>query len=248
MRRFLPGTALALLLPTLAVAQTPRLIVELEGGPVWQSYNDVEVPNDGTATRFALDELAGTGPWPAGRLYLTWNLGERHGLRALVAPFSLTETGTPAEPIGFAGADYAAGEPVEATYTFNSYRLTYRYRALGGDRSAAWIGFTAKIRDATIALEQGPTSSRKDDVGFVPLLHLAGDWYFAPDWRLRFDADGLAGGPGRAIDATLKLGYDIGRHWTVSAGYRTLEGGADVDEVYAFAWLHYLVGSVSYRW
>jgi hypothetical protein len=248
MRRFLPGTALALLLPTLAVAQSPRLIVELEGGPVWQSYNDVEVPNDGTATRFALDELAGTGPWPAGRLYLTWNLGERHGLRALVAPFSLTETGTPAEPIGFAGADYAAGEPVEATYTFNSYRLTYRYRALGGDRSAAWIGFTAKIRDATIALEQGPTSSRKDDVGFVPLLHLAGDWYFAPDWRLRFDADGLAGGPGRAIDATLKLGYDIGRHWTVSAGYRTLEGGADVDEVYAFAWLHYLVGSVSYRW
>ena len=248
MRRFLPGAALALLLPASALAQTPRLIVEFEGGPVWQSYNDVEVPNDGTATRFALDELGGTGPWPAGRLYLTWNLGERHGLRALVAPFSLTETGTPAEAIRFAGTDYAAGEPVEATYTFNSYRLTYRYRALGGDRSAGWIGFTAKIRDATIALDQGQTSSRKDDVGFVPLLHLAGDWYLAPDWRLRFDADGLAGGPGRAIDAALKLGYDIDRNWTVSAGYRTLEGGADVDEVYAFAWLHYLVGSVSYRW
>jgi hypothetical protein len=248
MRRFLPAAALALLLPASALAQTPRFIVELEGGPVWQSYNDVEVPNDGTATRFALDELAGNGPWPAGRLYLTWNLSERHGLRALAAPFSLTETGVSAEPIRFAGADYAAGEPVKATYTFNSYRLTYRYRVLGGDRSAAWIGFTAKIRDATIALEQGPTSSRKDDVGFVPLLHLAGDWYFAAAWRLRFDADALAGGPGRAIDAALKLGYDIGRNWTVSAGYRTLEGGADVEEVYAFAWLHYLVGSVSYRW
>ncbi|HEU4954523.1 MAG TPA: hypothetical protein VFT28_08125 [Gemmatimonadales bacterium] len=248
MRRLLPVAALVLLLPAPTIAQTSRLIVELEGGPVWQSYNDVEVPNDGTATRFALDELAGTGPWPAGRLYLTWNLSDRHGLRALVAPFSLTETGTPAEPIGFAGADYAAGEPVEATYTFNSYRLTYRYRVLGGDRSTAWIGLTAKIRDATIALEQGPTSSRKDDVGFVPLLHLAGDWYFAPDWRLRLDADGLAGGPGRAIDAALKLGYDVDRNWTVSAGYRTLEGGADVEEVYAFAWLHYLVGSVSYRW
>jgi hypothetical protein len=248
MRRFLPAAAIALLLPASALAQTPRFIVELEGGPVWQSYNDVEVPNDGTATRFALDELAGNGPWPAGRLYLTWNLSERHGLRALAAPFSLTETGVSAEPIRFAGADYAAGEPVKATYTFNSYRLTYRYRVLGGDRSAAWIGFTAKIRDATIALEQGPTASRKDDVGFVPLLHLAGDLYFASDWRFRFDADGLAGGPGRAIDATLKLGYDIDRNWTASAGYRTLEGGADVEEVYAFAWLHYLVGSVSYQW
>ena len=121
-------------------------------------------------------------------------------------------------------------------------------QAYGGDGSTAWIGFTAKIRDATIALEQGPTSSRKDDVGFVPLLHLAGDRSFTPDWRLRFDADALAGGPGRAIDAALKLGYDIDRNWTVSAGYRTLEGGADVEEVYAFAWLHYLVGSVSYRW
>ena len=166
----------------------------------------------------------------------------------LVAPFSLTETGIPAEPIRFAGADYASGDPVKATYTFNSYRLTYRYRLLGGDRSAAWIGFTAKIRDATIALGQGATSSRKDDVGFVPLLHLASDWYVARNWRVRFDADALAGGPGRAIDAALKLGYDIDRNWTVAAGYRTLEGGADVEEVYAFAWLHYLVGSVSYRW
>jgi hypothetical protein len=248
MRRFLPLAALALLPPGWAAAQTPRFTLEVEGGPVWQSYNDVEVPNDGTATRFALDELAGNGPWLAGRLYATWNISERHSLRALVAPFSLTETGSAAEPIRFAGADYSAGEPVQATYTFNSYRLTYRYRALGGARSAAWIGFTAKIRDATIALEQGSTASRKDDVGFVPLLYLAADWYFASDWRLRFDADALAGGPGRAIDAALKLGYDIDRNWTVSAGYRTLEGGADVEEVYAFAWLHYLVGSVSYRW
>jgi hypothetical protein len=248
MTRLLPCAALALLLPASALTQTPRFSVELEGGPVWQTRNDVEVPNDGTASRFALDELAGNGPWPAGRLYLTWNISDRHGLRGLVAPFSLTETGTPAGPIRFAGAGYAAGEPVRATYTFNSYRLTYRYRVLGGDRSAGWIGLTAKIRDATIALEQGPTSSRKDDVGFVPLVHLAGDWYFASDWRLVFDADALAGGPGRAIDAAVTLGYDIDRNWTVAAGYRTLEGGADVDEVYAFAWLHYVVGSVAYRW
>jgi len=32
----------------------------------------------------------------------------------------------------------------------------------------------------------------------------------------------------------------------VAAGYRTVEGGADVDEVYNFAWLHYAVLSVSY--
>jgi hypothetical protein len=53
MRRSLPGIALALLLPVSALAQASRFIVEVEGGPVWQSYNNVEIPNDGTATRFA---------------------------------------------------------------------------------------------------------------------------------------------------------------------------------------------------
>ena len=55
-------------------AQTlPTFQIELEAGPVWQTMNDVEIPNDDTGTRFSLADLAGKGPWPAGRLYLTWN-------------------------------------------------------------------------------------------------------------------------------------------------------------------------------
>lgn len=242
------GAAAFLLVPAAAVAQAPRVVLELEGGPAWQSYNDAEIPNDGSATRFSLRDLAGAGPWPAGRAYLTWNIGERHGVRALAAPFSLTERGTLDGTVRFAGQTYEPGTPVEATYTFNSYRLTYRYRFHAGERTTAWVGFTGKLRDATVRLEQGETSSRKDDLGFVPLLHLAGDWSVAPRWRLSLDADALAGGPGRAVDAALKLGYDPGGPWMVQAGYRTLEGGADVDETYSFAWLHYAVASVVWRW
>jgi hypothetical protein len=248
MIRFAPAIALALVVPVSAAAQDPRFELELEGGAAWQSYNDVQIPNDESGTRFSLYDLAGSGPWPAGRLYLTWNINERHSLRALAAPFSLTETGVPDEPIRFAGADYAAAEPVEATYTFNSYRLGYRYRVHRGERSTIRIGATAKIRDATIRLEQGAVSSRKDDVGFVPLLHLSGEWYVAPRWRLMLDAEGLAGGPGRAVDAAAKVGYDPGGAWAVQAGYRTVEGGADVDEVYTFAWLHYAAAAVTVRW
>jgi hypothetical protein len=241
------ASAFALLLPVATTAQTPRLAVELEGGSVWQSYNDAEIPNDGTGTRFSLRDLLGSGPWPAARVYVTWNALERHGLRLLLAPLSITETGAPAREIRFAGATYPAGQPTEGTYAFNSYRLTYRYRALAGERTAAWVGFTAKIRDATVRLEQGGTSSRKDDLGFVPLLHLAGEWRFEPGWRALIDADALAGGPGRAVDAAVKLGYDLDDRWSVLAGYRTVEGGADVEEVYSFAWLHYAALSVVWR-
>lgn len=233
--------------PVSAGAQQPTVTVELEAGPVWQSYNDVEIPNDGSATRFSLYDLVGAGPWAGGRLYVTWHLNANHSFRGLAAPFSLTESGVPAQQVRFAGQTYQAGLPVRATYTFDSYRLGYRYRAYRGERTTAWIGFTAKLRDATIALRQGGTSSRKDDLGFVPLLHAAGDWRLAGPWRLSFEAEGLAGGPGRALDAALEVAYDQER-WSVEAGYRTVEGGADVPEVYTFAWLHSAVVSLVWRW
>ena len=49
------------------------------------------------------------------------------------------------------------------------------------------------------------------------------------------------------MDAALKLGYDNGGPWRIQIGYRTLEGGADVPDVYSFAWLHYAVASLVWR-
>jgi hypothetical protein len=224
----------------------PRLEFEVEGGAVWQSRNVVQVPNDDVATRFSLVAVTGKGPWPAERGYVTWNINERHGLRALFAPLTIRESGTLGEAVRFAGTTFAASTPLEARYTFNSYRLTYRYRVHDAARTSAWIGFTAKIRDATVALEQGSLSSRTDNVGFVPLLHLAGEWRVSPRWLATLDADALAGGPGRAEDVAVKLGYRATPRLSLHLGYRTLEGGADVPATYNFAWLHYAV--VSARW
>jgi hypothetical protein len=226
--------------------EVPRFAVELEGGAVWQSRNDIQIPNDETGTRFSLVDVIGKGPWPAGRLYFTWNINDRHGLRALLAPLSITDTGEISEPVDFAGESYEPGT-VEATYKFNSWRLSYRYRFLRREDLSLWVGFTAKMRDAKIELSQGSTTSKDTDVGFVPLLHLAADWRFVPSWHLLFDFDGLAGGPGRAFDIALKLGYDINEKWGLTGGYRMIEGGADVESVYNFAWLHYAVVSVQYR-
>lgn len=244
---------LFVLLPlgSLALAEPPAqrsFLVELEGGPVWQSQNDVQIPNDASGTRFSLVDVIGKGPWPAFRFYATWNLSDKHGLRVLLAPLSVTESTTLTDPLDFNGSTFPAGQPTEATYKFNSWRLSYRYRFHHGDQWTWWIGFTAKIRDAKISLAQSTVASEKTDVGFVPLLHLAADWRFGGRWSLDLDADALAGGPGRAVDASLKLRYRLGDRWSLAGGYRTVEGGADVDEVYNFAWLHYAVMSVRLGW
>jgi len=122
--------------------------------------------------------------------------------------------------------------------------LSYRQRFHHGARWSWWWGLTAKIRDAQIALAQGDVSAAKDDLGFVPLAHLAWEWRPAANWRATFDADALAGGPGRAEDVALKLSRDLGERTRLAVGYRMVEGGADVDEVYNFAWLHYAVASL----
>ena len=230
-----------------AGADQPRFSLELEIGPAWQTRNTVQIPNDSSGTRFSLEELVGSGPWAAGRIYFTWNMKPKHSLRLLAAPFSYTEPGTFDEPVEFAGAVYEPGTPVEATYQFNSWRLGYRWQFKDGDRWKLWLGATAKIRDAKIELQQGETTSRDTDVGFVPLLAFAADYRLADGWHALFDFEGLAGGPGRAFDVSLKLAYDINDQWSVTIGYRTVEGGVDIDEVYNFAWFQYAVASGIFR-
>lgn len=224
----------------------PRLEVELEAGPVLQSKNDVQIPNNTSGTRFALDGVVGDGPWPSARVYVTWNINPRHGVRALAAPLAITETGILPSTTRFAGGVFEPNAPTEATFKFNSWRLTYRYKFHDGTSWSWWAGFTAKIREAKIELQQRERSARKTDVGFVPLLHIRGQYRFNQRWRVVLDLDALAGGPGRAEDGSLKIFADITPRWSVSAGYRTVEGGADVDDVYTFTWLHYAVVSGSF--
>jgi hypothetical protein len=238
---------LLLIAASSAAGDGPRFSLELEVGPTWQSRNMVQIPNTEDGTRFSLEDLVGTGPWAAGRLYFTWNLSRKHSLRLLAAPLSYTESGIFDDTVDFAGETYEPGLPTEATYQFNSWRVGYRYRIKDGERWTLWVGFTAKIRDAKIALSQGDTASEDTDTGFVPLLHFAADYRFADRWRLIFDFEGLAGGPGRAVDLAIKVGYDFNDHWGITAGYRTVEGGADIEEVYNFAWFQYAVISGVFR-
>ncbi len=227
-----------------ATAETSRFSLELEAGPVWQSSNDVQIPNDEFGTRFSLEELVGKGPWPAGRLYFTWNINQKHGLRLLLAPLSYTETGIFDDAVLFAGEAYEAGIPTEATYQFNSWRLSYRYKFKNGER---WQLVDRRHRQDPRRQDRAPPG-RHHEPGHRPRFRAA------PVLRRRLalrreagtsslDLDGLAGGPGRAVDLALKIGYDINERWSVTAGYRTVEGGADVDEVYNFAWFNSAVVS-----
>jgi hypothetical protein len=229
----LPAAALGGVMPAAErVPPSPALTVEL--GAAWQLRNTAQVSNEPPNTRFKIDELTGDGPFPAGRVVLDWPLNERHRLRFLIAPLGIDETGTASQSIVFQDTTFVPG-PIKVKYRFDSYRASYRYVFYERERWTWSGGATLNIRDAEIRLQQGTLTRVEKNTGVVPLLALEGQWRFAPGWYGLLDFEGLAAPQGRAIDAALKLGYDVTPNITIAGGYRILDGGADNDDLYTFA-------------
>lgn len=220
--------------------------LNLETGVVWQSRNNVRIPGD-DGTRFSLVDVAGKGPYSFYRLESLVNLDANQQLRFLIAPFKYTENGELDKDVFFVDQNFLAGQPTRATYKFNSYRISYRYRVQNSAPWQWWLGGTAKIRDAKVAISQGNNQARDTNVGFVPLVNLYGKYQMNPFWKMVLDLDGLVGPQGRAIDLGIKFHYQLNRQWYLGAGYRTLEGGVDNDSVYNFAWFNYALLTVGYQ-
>jgi hypothetical protein len=220
-----------------------KLTLDLDFGAITILKNDVGIPNPG-GTRF---ELKAPNALPSFRTYLTWAISEKHSIRVLYAPFSTTQTFTPSSDLAFNGLQYLAGQSVDAFYKFNSYRLGYIYHFDRTGDLMFRIGFTNKIRDARIGLKQNGRDNGFDDLGYVPLIHLGARYQFLKDRAFAdLEVEGLAvpGAPGRAVEPSLLLGWKVSRSLSVSAGYRFLEGGADVN-IYNFAFIQTVFGRVS---
>jgi hypothetical protein len=228
-----------------SASRAGELRASLEAGAAWQSRNDFRIPGDtGTLVELAAYE---TGPFAAFRATLTYDLTPRQSLRLLAAPLRVETTFTPGSPVAFQELVFPAGQPLAATYVFNSYRLTWYWRFPPGEKWSFRLGATLKVRDAQIALSGAAGRSAKDDLGVVPLLYVAARYQATERLALELEADALAAPQGRAEDVSLKGVFRLSDRVEIDLGYRLLEGGADNDEVYTFALFHYAVASVRIR-
>ncbi len=236
---------LAILLAASSQFADAQTYVTVEGSSIWQSRNDQRIPGN-TGTQFSISDF-NPGPFIGYRIYAGYIWNEKHEVRALYAPFEIEVNGTFDTNVDFQDMTFAANADTTAFYKFNSYRLTYAYHfeQMGGWRLA--LGFTGKVRDAEVRLSQNTLTSSKANVGFVPLLNFQARYDLTDNWLFRFDLDGLAAPQGRAFDAALLFERNL-EPVSVFGGYRTIEGGADNDTVYNFAWIHQAVLGATIRW
>ncbi|MGM0532678.1 MAG: hypothetical protein ACQER7_15120 [Bacteroidota bacterium] len=217
-----------------------QLSLDVETGLAFQEYNDIRIPNDNPmATKFNFNkDFDLQGPVIPYSITVGYTFAEKNHLYVLYAPLSLNYEGSAPFDINFQNSQFTEGQFIDGYYKFNSYRLTYRRDVLMTERWTLGVGFTAKIRDARVQLSTDDLEAKKDDLGFVPLLHIFAAYDFE-QWTAVLKGDGLAGGPGRAFDFFLGGNVPITDHLSVKAGYRILEGGADVDEVYSFTLINF---------
>ena len=238
-------SALVFLVVPAAGAQD-RWRVDFENGAAISGYNDVRIPGD-TGTFFSFtNDLASDAAY-FWRVRADFRLAPKHVLSALVAPLTINSAGSFDQPVSFAGATFAPGVPVKGLYVFNSYRVTYRYEPVRRENWMFGVGVTLKVRDAETRLDAGGTSAAKTNVGIVPLVNFTLERRLGRRATFQIEGDALAAPQGRAEDIFAGIIVHAGKQWSIKAGYRFLEGGADNDEVYTFALVHYLAAGVLVR-
>ncbi|HOP04562.1 MAG TPA: hypothetical protein PL017_09230 [Tenuifilaceae bacterium] len=215
-----------------------QLNFDVEGGIASTVYNDVRIPGEG-GTFFSLSDDFVSKNIFFSRIRGGYQLGRRSELLALFAPLEFEYKGSVNKNIIFQGETYPAGTVLNATYKFNSYRLTYRYYILKKEKLTAGVGLTVKVRDALIGLRGGGLESQKTDLGLVPLINFNLHWKPLNRLGILVDGDALAAPQGRAEDVLVALTFRATNNFSVKAGYRILEGGADGKSVYTFSMFSY---------
>ncbi|MFC1726567.1 hypothetical protein ACFL4T_13170 [candidate division KSB1 bacterium] len=216
-----------------------QVSVDFETGMVYTGYNNFRIPGSGGTKLSIADELK-TDPSMFWRIRLEYNFSKKHNLSLLIAPLRLKADGTIDKDVVFLDHTFQTGTHLRSIYVFNSYRLTYRYDFHESEKTKIGIGFTAKIRHARITLEDTDVKMEKPDTGFVPILNFLYQYKLSQKMLFQIYGDALAAPQGRAEDVWLGFYYKLTDKFLLKAGYRILEGGADVDEVYTFSLFHYL--------
>ncbi|MEM9990575.1 MAG: hypothetical protein AAF738_02360 [Bacteroidota bacterium] len=222
-----------------------QLRLSSDSGLVFNGYNDVRAPSGDSPNRGTLfsltDDFEPQQPIAFLRLQAAYTFSDKHTLELTAQPVRFDyEKTTNDAIISFEGVNFSTRtSPIIGRYEFDTYRFSYRYGFIRKEKTNLQIGLTVLLRDAKIALTQGDITAENTDLGFVPLVSFLFKTTLSPRLDFRLAGDALVGPQGRAEDVFAGLEYAIiPDRFFLNAGYRIVEGGADVDQVYSFALFH----------
>ena len=252
-------TALTLLI--LVVSALPAFsfepFVETEQGAIailYHTYKNGASANDG-ATNFDFRNEGGQDiVFPFERYAVGATIAGRHRAWFTYQPLELVTNVTfrenvtvGAESDGSTAQTFAAGTPMELTYSFPFYRFTYTYDVLGKhDNAVLGFGLVLQIRDASVKFFALNTDSSatpaeglyvSQNVGLVPALAIYSEYRFPFGLKLSADIAGSYASSsffngadfdfeGSILDASLRMGYEMENGFELFGTARFFGGSA----------------------
>ncbi len=226
--------------------------------------NIIQLSTDGT--RFDYRKDGGQDVlFPFFRLSTDLKFKGRHTVIFLYQPLKLTGETVLSQDTTFDGVVFPAGTPLNSTYGFPFWRISYLYDFLRRRGDEVSIGFSLQIRDATITFTSADGTLRADrrDVGPVPTLKFRGRWGFENGVWWGTEIDGMYAPvsvingsdsevTGAILDASLRVGYDLTDRVAGFFNLRYLGGGAvgtssnpnPPSDGYTKNWLHFITVSL----
>ena len=229
---------------TFKLSMHAQTFVNIESGLLFTGLNNIR--NGINGTLFSLKNDLSTPPSPFLRLRAGLLLNNKHHFSILYAPLKSLVTGTIDRDILYDGKDFKANIPLEATYKFNSYRLTYNRRIIDDNKFKFGLGLSAKIRDAGTSLKNKELLSENFSIGFAPLINVLANWNISQKAGMNFLGEGIIASKGRAIDLSISGKYSFTKSLQGNIGYRLLEGGADGTNRYNFIQFHFIFASLNF--
>ena len=203
------------------------------------------------------------------RLGVELGLFRHHQIIFLYQPLTLESDAILDEELRVDGETFPQGSPVNFSYGFSFFRLSYLYDFFARRDLEVAIGLTLQIRNADITYSSGDGSlyRSEQDIGLVPALKLRVTWYHRSGFFLGTEIDGmyapvsyLNGSDeeivGAILDASVRAGITLPRNVQAFLNVRYLGGGAvgsNSDDTgpgdgYTRNWLHFLTVTLGVNW
>ena len=177
--------------------------------------------------------------FPIDRYVAGIDIVDRHRVQFLYQPLLVATDVVFREDVTIDGVVFAQDTPMNLSYGFPFYRLSYWFDFVEGDVLDLAAGLSLQLRNASIrfAAANGEALTVSQNLGPVPAINLYGRYTDPSGLRLTLDAVGFYASSaffngadfdfeGSILDASLRVGYLLPRNVELFANLRFLGGSA----------------------
>ncbi len=223
-----------------------QVFFEAEQGAAAVLYHTIQIGDGGTTFDYRTQggqEIL----FPFNRFTAGMTIQQRHRVSFLYQPLTVVTNVRFKDDVTIDDVTFDDGTPMEITYGFPFYRVTYGYQLLKDSSADIYIGAALQLRNASLVFKQIDGEDKKltvsQNLGPVPALYAAAAYTLESGLVLRAEATGLYASSrfingadfdftGSILDASLRMGYQLKNNVEVFGNIRFLGGSASGDSEY----------------